>query len=130
MPEPVQHLLSLVLPCDVQAPAHVRTALAEIHQDGWSLADGQLVASELVTNAVKHSGCRPEDRLLVDVRLLSDGIEISVQDPGLSKRTANPRPPGDFEPGGWGLQIVERLSRRWGTARPDGYRVWAELPRR
>jgi anti-sigma regulatory factor (Ser/Thr protein kinase) len=120
----------LTLPCDVRAPGHVRAALANVHQDGWSLDDGQLVASELVTNAVKHSGCGPEHRLQVDVRLLSDGLEISVHDPGLSKRAAYRQPSGRLKPGGLGLQIVEHLSRSWGAARLDGYLVWAELPRR
>jgi hypothetical protein len=25
------------------------------------------------------------------------------------------------------LRIVEQLAQRWGSERPDGYRVWAEL---
>ena len=122
-------LLSLELPCDPRAPATVRDALAEIHGDaGWSLEDGRLVASELVGNAVRHSGCRDEDRLHVEVSLLGGRLLISVHDPGLSGVAAQSEDGGPLGPGGWGLQIVGELSQAWGAERPDGYRVWAELP--
>jgi hypothetical protein len=28
---------------------------------------------------------------------------------------------------GWGLQIVDALSERWGEERGNGYLVWAEI---
>jgi anti-sigma regulatory factor (Ser/Thr protein kinase) len=121
-------LLSLDIPCNRSAPAVVRDALGEVHDGVWSLDDGLLVASELVTNAVRHSGCAPDHTLQVNVGLVQDGLMISVHDPGLSKGTAEPRVSDPIEPGGWGLQIVEQLATRWGSERPDGYRVWAELP--
>jgi anti-sigma regulatory factor (Ser/Thr protein kinase) len=121
-------LLSMDIPCNRHAPAAVRDALGEVHDGVWSLDDGLLVASELVTNAVRHSGCAPDHTLQVSVGLVRDGLVISVHDPGLSKRTAAPRVSDEIEPGGWGLRIVEQLAIRWGSERPDGYRVWAELP--
>ncbi len=124
----VTELLSLDIPCDRYAPAAVRDALSEIHDGVWSLDDGRLVASELVTNAVRHSGCEPGHTLQVSVDLAEDGLVISVCDPGISKRDARPRAGEDMEPGGWGLRIIEQLATRWGADRPDGYRVWAELP--
>jgi anti-sigma regulatory factor (Ser/Thr protein kinase) len=109
----------------------VRDALGEVHGGDWPLDDGLLVASELVTNAVRHSGCEPDHRLRVDVKLGQDRLLISVHDPGLSGRGARPRfdvgESDSPEPGGWGLRIVEQIARRWGAERPDGYRVWAEL---
>jgi hypothetical protein len=51
-------LLSLDVACDARAPAIVRTALSGTHDAGWPLDDALLVSSELVTNAVRHSGCR------------------------------------------------------------------------
>lgn len=121
-------LLSLDIPCDRHAPAAVRDALGEVHDGVWSLDDGLLVASELVTNAVRHSGCEPDHTLQVSVDLASDSLLISVHDPGISKRSAQPRCSEEIEPGGWGLRIVDQLAIRWGAERPDGYRVWAELP--
>jgi anti-sigma regulatory factor (Ser/Thr protein kinase) len=125
----VSELLSLDVPCDRHAPAVVRDALGEVHDGGgWALDDGLLVASELVTNAVRHSGCAPDHTLQVSVDLARDSLVISVHDPGLSRRRAEPRTPDEPEPGGWGLRIIEQLATRWGAARPDGYLVWAELP--
>ena len=93
---------------------------------GWVLGDAMLVASELVTNAVRHSLCT-EDELL-GVLITRDGrLRISVLDPGTSGRSAEiANRPVDL--GGLGLKVVEELSATWGTARRnDGYQVWAEL---
>jgi anti-sigma regulatory factor (Ser/Thr protein kinase) len=130
--EPAEDLLSLDLPCSLHAPVVVRDALSEIHNGDWSLDDGRLVASELVTNAVRHSGCDGGHHLKIEVCKREGRLLISVHDPGLSGQAARPqavRPRvGDgTDPGGWGLHIVEQLSETWGTERPDGYRVWAEL---
>jgi hypothetical protein len=49
MPERPSELLSLDIRCDRNAPAVVRGVLAEVDDDGLSLGDAILVASELVT---------------------------------------------------------------------------------
>jgi anti-sigma regulatory factor (Ser/Thr protein kinase) len=120
-------VLSFQVPCDPQAPATVRDALAEVHDGGWSLDDGLLVASELVGNAVRHSGCADAHSLTVEIGLRDGNLLISVHDPGLSGQAAEPVRTETPEPGGWGLRIIEQLSLRWGSERPDGYRVWAEV---
>jgi anti-sigma regulatory factor (Ser/Thr protein kinase) len=102
--------------------------LAAKHHGGWSLDDGLLVASELVTNAVQHSGCEGEQSLTVHVAHHDGNLTISVHDPGRSRDDAQPVENNRSDPGGRGLQIIEQLSVRWGSERPDGYRVWAELP--
>ena len=58
----------------------------------------------------------------------AENLLISVHDPGRTAQSAEPAHHTRLEPGGWGLQLIETLSLRWGTERPDGYRVWAELP--
>ena len=120
--------LSLNVRCDHRAPRVVRESLAAAHDGGWSLDDGLLVASELVTNAVKHSGCLGVHDLQVEIGRRRDRLLISVHDPGLSGKAAEPVRSERSDLGGWGLQLIERLSLRWGSERPDGYRVWAELP--
>jgi anti-sigma regulatory factor (Ser/Thr protein kinase) len=124
LPEPI---LSLDLPCDPDAPGIVRAALAEMDRIREVVADVMLVASELVTNAVVHSGCRREHELAVRAYLDGDRMTISVHDPGLSDQVARQRVAGADGTGGWGLQIVDRLAARWGSERDDGYQVWAEL---
>jgi anti-sigma regulatory factor (Ser/Thr protein kinase) len=119
-------LLSLDVKCDRRAPAFVREVLVRMDGLGSVLDDALLVASELVTNAVVHSGGSPEDVLRVTVTLDRDGVVISVDDPGLSGLTARKRP-HDLEPHGWGLHIVQQLASQWGSERQQGYRVWAEL---
>ena len=120
--------LSFEVRCDAHAPKVVRDTLAAAHDGAWSLEDELLVASELVTNAVRHSGCTGGHDLRVEIGRRSDSLLISVHDPGLSGDAAEPVRSEHSEPGGWGLQVVERLSLRWGSERHDGYRVWAELP--
>lgn len=157
MSESVQ-VLSMELPCDLHAPGAVRHALDDSASLGRLLEDGLLVASELVTNAVLHSGCADDQTINVRAELFGDHLLISVHDPGLSGRDAAPtqaepfsararpssgggdppsaigKPPFDGgqdggEEGGLGLQIVDMLARRWGAERPNGYLVWAELAR-
>jgi anti-sigma regulatory factor (Ser/Thr protein kinase) len=130
--KPSDDLLSLELPCNLHAPVTVRDALADVHDGGWSLDDGRLVASELVTNAVRHSGCGGEHRLKIEVGKREGRLLISVHDPGLSGQAARPRAvdpkiADEIDTSGWGLHIVDQLSETWGAERPDGYRVWAEL---
>lgn len=85
-----------------------------------------LVASELVTNAVIHSGCGDDHQLNVRVTERSERVLISVHDPGVSRGDATPQPAGQAA-GGWGLRLVAQLSERWGSERPGGYHVWAEV---
>jgi serine/threonine-protein kinase RsbW len=127
MPDQSSDLLTLDLPCDSDAPAAVRHALAGLDQYGWQLGDAMLVASELVTNAVRHSGCSADHSVDVRASLRGDRLLIAVHDPGISGQPAQARHGEQSRLGGWGLQIVEELADRWGSERPDGYRVWAEF---
>lgn len=120
-------LLHLRAPCSLTAPATVRRALSRLSWEDWSLDDARLIATELVSNAVRHSGGGPEDQLEVRVWTEGTGLVISVRDPGHSGQWAVQDPKRIT--GGWGLQIVEKLAEDWGTERRDGYRVWARLAR-
>lgn len=120
-------LMALTLPCAPSASAAVREELSHLDELGWILGDAMLVASELVNNAVIHSGCMPHHELEVRASRRDGQLTLSVRDPGLSESRAGPVPPADREVGGWGLQIVEALCERWGEERDHGYRVWAEI---
>ena len=119
--------LQLKLPCDSRAPSAVREALRELDV-GWVIGDAMLVASELVTNAVIHSGCTAEELIDVRIQLDRDRLLITVTDPGTSGGTARLREDDDSF-GGMGLRLVEQLARRWRAERSDGHQVWAELAR-
>ena len=127
MAERRDEVLLLHLPCDTTAPAVVRSALAEHEHLGWIIGDAMIVASELVANAVIHSGCWPDHVLRVTVAMTDDRLRISVEDPGLYLTAVRPRELSDFSDAGVGLLIVDQLVDRWGAERDGGYRVWAEL---
>jgi anti-sigma regulatory factor (Ser/Thr protein kinase) len=120
-------LMALTLPCAPQASAAVREELSRLDGLGWILGDVMLVASELVNNAIVHSGGTPHHDLRVCASRRAERLIISVRDPGLSGSPAAPAPATDGHVGGWGLRIVETLCERWGEERGDGYRVWAEI---
>jgi anti-sigma regulatory factor (Ser/Thr protein kinase) len=120
-------LIALTLPCAPSASATVREELGRLDGLGWILGDVMLVASELVNNAVVHSGCRPHDDLQVRASQHADLLTVSVRDPGLSGSRAGPTPSDEPQVGGWGLQIIDAVCERWGEERDDGYRVWAQI---
>ena len=124
---PDETLMALTLPCAPSASATVREELSHLDEIGWILGDVMLVASELVNNAVVHSGGLPHHELQVRASRREDRLMVSVRDPGISGQSAGRRPAIDLQAGGWGLQIVEALCEQWGEERNDGYLVWAAL---
>ena len=118
----------ITMRCDSLAPVYVRRRIGELPDPGWVLGDAMLVASELVTNAVRHSLCSEDDELTVSVQRQGGYVRLSVRDPGVSGDMARiSEDPRWF--GGLGLRIVEQLSLRWGSQRAGGgHEVWAELP--
>jgi serine/threonine-protein kinase RsbW len=118
-------LLWCRLPCDSSAPQRARHALEPLAVIEPIRDDALLITSELVSNAVRHSGCDPEEELEVVAELTSEAVLIAVTDAGRSERTPARR--AATRDGGFGLGIVEALARRWGAERRDGLRVWAEI---
>ena len=87
--------------------------------------DLELVMSEVVTNAIRHG--RPEGDILLAATPKEGYLCVQVTDdgPGLVPR---PGAMGSEEHGGFGLFLVELLTRRWGVTREGGRtRVWFEL---
>src|ERR1700761_5377683 len=119
-------ILSLDVPCAADAPALVRAALEQAG-DGWIIGDAMLIASELVTNAVLHSGGGAGHVLHVTATVGDGSVRISIEDPGRPDGAATPLQLSEFSDGGVGLLIVDHLADRWGVERDGGYRVWAEL---
>ncbi len=121
--------LRLSLRCDESAPRAVRDAMAALRCPGSVLGDAMLVASELVTNAVRHSGGGAGDVLQVEVQVQPERVRLTVSDPGASGNSAEPYR-AELPFGGLGLRLVEQLSSSWGAdRRPTGrHLVWAEIP--
>src|SRR4051794_95996 len=123
-------LAELRLEVGVQAPVVARAVLVTTLRDrvpASVLDDAQLVASELITNSMLHSGTSPDAALLIRVRLSSALLRLEVEDRGRGATIA-PHPPDLERGGGFGLNIVDTLSEDWGVKRPAaGTRVWAQL---
>jgi anti-sigma regulatory factor (Ser/Thr protein kinase) len=99
-------------------------ALAAPFVDGTRIGDLRLVISEVITNAIRHGG---SGDVLVGVMPKPGYLCVQVTDTGDGFA---PRPRA-FEPdddGGFGLFLVERLTRRWGLTRENSNtRVWFEF---
>ena len=116
------------LPADTSATPQARRfvgrCLTEWGVDGEVMETAQLCVSELVTNAVIHSGTPPR----VTVRLDDDRLLVLVQDRG-SHGVA--RPAEDHDPmdiSGRGLALVAALATAWSAEHSaDGTTVWFEL---
>jgi signal transduction histidine kinase len=87
-------------------------------------SDVELVASELVTNAVEHSSSSTID---LDIACSDNHVYVAVRD------TANLhfpifRRPANGTHAGRGLRIIASYAMWWGvTVRPDHKTVWAEF---
>ncbi len=127
MPSHAQ-LLHVRLPYGPAAPRQARQALERVQEIAPLLDDVLLVASELTTNAIRHSGASPGSEIELRAELCTDAILIEVIDEGRSDSTPALRPTDTSLPGGFGLPVVAALARRWGSERRNGMRVWAELP--
>lgn len=90
--------------------------------------DAVLIASELLSNALRHARPLSCGNVRMAWRICADGdVEVSVSDggaatePRLSHTSLSAL-------GGRGLSIVDRLSDRWGVRHEDGSTiVWAVL---
>jgi anti-sigma regulatory factor (Ser/Thr protein kinase) len=114
-------------PCEPESAEKARklvSAALALWGVGDAVVDGELIASELASNAIRHAGprgfritvSRPEDAI-VRIRV----VDFSHKEPVL-------RPAGIDCESGRGMHLVALLSTRWGCdPLPWGKAVWAEL---
>jgi anti-sigma regulatory factor (Ser/Thr protein kinase) len=121
--------LELELPNDNGAPALARRAVDERvgHGLGEELTGTlQLLVTELVTNAILHSGA-PGTPVVLRVEARPGRLRVEVHDRGPGFEMHKPKPRGSR--GGFGLFLVERMASRWGVHRDQSTYVWFELDR-
>ncbi|MFB7913990.1 ATP-binding protein [Streptomyces sp. NPDC056061] len=87
-----------------------------------------LLISELVTNAVVHTGCPAVLRMLFGCAGGAGTVRVEVAD--ASCRPPQQRHAQGEDTGGRGLELVDGLADRWGW-QPEGAgkRIWCEIDR-
>jgi serine phosphatase RsbU (regulator of sigma subunit)/anti-sigma regulatory factor (Ser/Thr protein kinase) len=113
------------LPSDPTVVSHSRAAVTA-QLAAWELEDlaftTELVASELVTNAIRYATGPVRLRLLRDRALVCEVSDGSSTSPRLRRARSE-------DEGGRGLFLVAQLTERWGTRyTTDGKVIWAEQP--
>ncbi|MCX4535341.1 SpoIIE family protein phosphatase [Streptomyces sp. NBC_00841] len=114
---------SWTLPHEPESAAAARRLVAGQLTD-WDLDDftfsTELIASELVTNAVRYSTGPAELRLINDRALICEVSDNSNAAPQL-------RHAEDDDEGGRGLYLVAQLAQHWGARRTGrGKTIWTE----
>jgi hypothetical protein len=113
---------------DVAAPGEVRRwlreHLAQAEVSPATVEDAVLLASELVTNVVRHT----EQPGRVHLKVLADAVVVEVVDGDAGQPVT--KAAGERDTSGRGVALVEAIAKAWGS-RPDafGKAVWFELPR-
>jgi anti-sigma regulatory factor (Ser/Thr protein kinase) len=112
------------------APSAVREALRKrgSHLPLQMRDDLLLLLTEVVTNAVRHSGATSGDPISIAMKESRDHVRVEVTDPGDGFAKPERLVPDLTKTGGLGLVLVDRLSRAWGTrSASKGSLVWFEL---
>jgi len=127
-PRPVPEQITFDIDRDRTAPAHARRAVETFGDrlDPTVVPDVKLLVSELITNSVKYG--RDGQVTLILSSEDPRHVHVEVVDQGVGfVPVARDRP--KTEPGGWGLHMVEALTKRWGV-REGSTHVWFEIDRR
>jgi anti-sigma regulatory factor (Ser/Thr protein kinase) len=106
-----------------EAGRRARQALADagMAEDVAHAVD--LLATEVVANAVRHADIPADGQIMFFAHLEEDFARVEVADPGAG-----------FDPGavehGFGLRLVDKVASAWGVDIAKGCRVWFEVDRR
>jgi anti-sigma regulatory factor (Ser/Thr protein kinase) len=124
--------LDISLPATPAAPRDARAAIATWlagHAARGSLIDdARLLASELVSNSVRHAGIADGAAIRFSAALRPATLRLEVTDTGTEGAVARRSPRVQDGSGGFGLELVAELSRAWGIERDTGgTTVWLEL---
>jgi anti-sigma regulatory factor (Ser/Thr protein kinase) len=129
---PIARHLELSLAASPDAPARARAEVtAWLGQDSFhgSLIDNaRLLVTELVTNCVRHARITPDQPLRLTASLRAATLRLELHDAGTDGTVARRTPRQHDGAGGFGLDLVARLSSAWGVERDThGTTVWFDL---
>jgi anti-sigma regulatory factor (Ser/Thr protein kinase) len=126
---PERHRQTLSVRARPEAVAEARRWASDVADgllDDRQHSDLKLIVSEVVTNALRHGAPPGEEiQLVVTPKEAFLCVQVTDPGPGLAPR---PRATAPEENGGYGLFLIEQLTRRWGLTRENrSTRVWFEL---
>jgi anti-sigma regulatory factor (Ser/Thr protein kinase) len=118
------------VPGGPEAPAQVRSRLERQladELDAERLADIRLLATEVVSNSVRHGRVDSDGWVSAAVSAADGTLRVEVRD---SSRGGHPeaRTPDYEDGGGFGLFLLDQIASRWGVERDPNLCVWFELP--
>ena len=113
------------LPVGPDAPSTARNIVRGAVSSAEDSATATLLTSEVVTNAVRHSGLTADDTIGFSIEVEEGTIRIRVSDEGAGFE--KPRNPVANEDHGFGLAMVDRLADRWGVTHDGSNEAWFEI---
>ncbi|WP_327745771.1 SpoIIE family protein phosphatase [Streptomyces europaeiscabiei] len=122
---PAASTATWTFPADAAAVARAREAVVG-QLSAWGLDDlsftTELIASELVTNAIRHARSSADLRLIRDRVLVCEVADTSNTQPRL-------RHARSMDEGGRGLFLIAHVCSRWGSRYGlSGKTIWTEQP--
>jgi len=114
------------LPPTRRLGALVRRALEDLDLPQTALEEAQLLASELVSNSIRHAGLSRFDEVRVTAAVSGTTLRVDVFDRSNGKLNplAGSIRPAPGSESGWGLYLVDHIASRWGSM-PGRY--WFQL---
>ena len=115
------------LPMDSTAAAIARQHVRDVASTDSDVADAELIASELVTNAWAHG--RGTGAITMTITVADDAMRVEVcsDSDGVPRQVSS----SDESPDGRGLLLIESLASDWGHVRRGSTLcVWADVRRR
>jgi anti-sigma regulatory factor (Ser/Thr protein kinase) len=125
-------LAEIALPTGSGAPGAARMVVAHCLTGLVSqqiLRDAQLLVSEVVTNSLTHGELGDGDTVVVRVYLAAESMRLEIVNRGTAGAVTARKPSRHSRDGGFGLDLVERLTASWGVRRNGGTNVWFEMGR-
>jgi serine/threonine-protein kinase RsbW len=122
--------LEIWLEAKPEAVASVRGTLERAPLPEDLLEDAKLLATELVTNCIRHARFAPEELIEVQLEWSSSTVRVIVR--GGTAPAGFPPVAGSIRPdpgaqSGWGLYLVDQIASRWGTNLDGRPGYWFEL---
>jgi anti-sigma regulatory factor (Ser/Thr protein kinase) len=122
----------IALPTGSSAPGAARMVVGRCLTGVVSqeiVRDAQLLVSEVVTNSLRHGELSDGDTVFVSVYVAADTVRFEIVNRGMAGAVTARHPDRHGRGGGFGLDLVDRLTASWGVRRNGDTNVWFEMAR-